>query len=483
VVFAGTAVVKCPLTVDYGFFRMMLDNISTESISRGGTMIGDAVRKVVNEVFDDQAREFKDIILITDGEDHDSFPVAAAEEAGKKGIRIIAIGLGDENEGMRIPIKNEKGEKTFLTYQGREVWTKLDANTLRKMAGATPGGKYLNVATGTIDLGEVYSNLVGKEEKKEFESETIKKYEEKYQIFLAIAFVLLCIELITGDREKKKVNLNSTAIFLLSLFIMMSAPFQAYAESDRELVERGNRAYAQENYDDALSAYKKANEESKNLPVINFNLGTAHYRKGELDEAEKVFEKSAVESKDTSFKAKARFNQGDTLFRKAEKLRKTDLNSALELAGKSVQYFHEALKLDPDFIEAAENIEITKLMMKSIIDEIDEKDETKKQDQEKKDSKEEDASNKPTENNGENDQESRQGDEKPGDKSTDIKKDMKKDMKKPENEKADAQDDTNDNAPEKSEDTAEKILEEEKQNIKRRQIGILGRQSGVDRDW
>ena len=45
-VFAGTAAVKCPLTLDYGFFRMMLDNVSVDSIERGGTMIGDAVRVV-----------------------------------------------------------------------------------------------------------------------------------------------------------------------------------------------------------------------------------------------------------------------------------------------------------------------------------------------------------------------------------------------------------------------------------------------------
>ncbi|ODS33920.1 MAG: hypothetical protein SCARUB_00893 [Candidatus Scalindua rubra] len=81
VAFAGNAAVKCPLTLDYGFFKMMLNDISTESIARGGTMIGDAIRKVLNEVLDNQRKEFKDIILITDGEDHDSFPVEAAKKS------------------------------------------------------------------------------------------------------------------------------------------------------------------------------------------------------------------------------------------------------------------------------------------------------------------------------------------------------------------------------------------------------------------
>ena len=51
---------------------MMLDGISIESAIRGGTMIGDAIRTVLNDVFDDQAKQYKDIVLITDGEDHES---------------------------------------------------------------------------------------------------------------------------------------------------------------------------------------------------------------------------------------------------------------------------------------------------------------------------------------------------------------------------------------------------------------------------
>jgi len=202
VIFAGTAVLKCPLTLDYGFFNLMLDDVSVESVSRGGTMIGDAIRKTLDEAFDDQEKKYKDIILITDGEDHDSFPVEAAEEAGRRGIRIIAIGLGDESQGRRIPVTDEKGNRTFLTYEGREVWSRLDAATLRKMANATPGGRYLNVATGTIDLGDVYTRLIAGEEKRDIESKTIKLYEEKFQIFLSIAFLFLIAEMLVAERRR-----------------------------------------------------------------------------------------------------------------------------------------------------------------------------------------------------------------------------------------------------------------------------------------
>jgi Ca-activated chloride channel family protein len=160
----------------------------------------------MNEVFDNQSGKFKDIVLITDGEDHDSFPAQAAEELGKREIRLIAVGLGDENQGRRIPITDEQGNKTFLKYQGQEVWSKLDASTLRKMVDLTPGGKYFNVSTGTIDLGSIYSKLIASSEKKELEAQTIKQYEEKFQIFLAIAFIVLSVEAIVTERKKRENN-------------------------------------------------------------------------------------------------------------------------------------------------------------------------------------------------------------------------------------------------------------------------------------
>lgn len=203
-VFAGTAAVKCPLTLDYGFFTMMLENVSTDSISRGGTMIGDAIRVVLDQMLDRQEKKYKDIILITDGEDHESFPVEAAREAAAKGVRLFIVGLGDENEGKRIPVTDESGRRTFLQYQGREIWSKLDADTLRQMALATPGGRYLNVATGTIDLGEVYLQLIGSADKKELEEETIERYEEKFQIFIGLAFLLLAIETLISESRGKR---------------------------------------------------------------------------------------------------------------------------------------------------------------------------------------------------------------------------------------------------------------------------------------
>ncbi len=202
-VFSGSAAIKCPLTLDYGFFRMMLESVSTESINRGGTMIGDAIRTVLDQVLDRQETKFRDIVLITDGGDQESFPVEAAKEAAARGVRLLIVGLGDENEGKRIPVTDESGRRSFMKYQGREVWSKLDAETLRQMAMAAPGSRYLNVATGTVDLGEVYRELIASAEKRELEEETIERYEEKFQVFLALAFIILGLEALVLEVKGK----------------------------------------------------------------------------------------------------------------------------------------------------------------------------------------------------------------------------------------------------------------------------------------
>jgi Ca-activated chloride channel family protein len=203
VTFAGNATVKCPLTQDYAFVRMAVADISTESNSRGGTLIGDAIRKALKDVFDNQSREYKDIILITDGEDHDSFPVKAAETAGQEGIRIIAIGLGSEGEGARIPVIDEHGNKTFLKYKGKEVWSKLDGGMLSEIAFATDGGQFLLVGPGTtLDLGQIYGDLIASAAKKDLESMTMTQYDEKFQIFLALSAMILVCEVFVSERKK-----------------------------------------------------------------------------------------------------------------------------------------------------------------------------------------------------------------------------------------------------------------------------------------
>ena len=208
VAFAGTSVVKCPLTVDYSFFRQAVEQLSPDAVSLGGSMIGDALRKTLSDVLAGGSGGYKDIILITDGEDQDSYPVKAAEMLGERGVRLIAIGLGDEDTGKRIPVSDESGNQFFLTYNGQEIWSRLDAASLRQMTALTPGGRYLNVSTGTFDMGQIYASLIKSQEARFIEDETSIEYEEDFQYFLAPAVILMLFYLggryIAGPARRQK---------------------------------------------------------------------------------------------------------------------------------------------------------------------------------------------------------------------------------------------------------------------------------------
>ncbi|MBU2647264.1 VWA domain-containing protein [bacterium] len=197
-IFAGASAIKSPLTLDYNYFKNVLARISPEDISRGGTHIGDAIRMVSERLFYDRDNKYRDVILITDGEDHESFPIEAAEEAASRGIRIHTVGLGDP-DGTPIPIR-QSGTYSLLKYQNETVKSRLDETTLKKIAEITKG-VFIPVRTRRVDLADLYHNHIATAEKREAESRQSKVWSELFQFFLGFAIILLMVEAILGERR------------------------------------------------------------------------------------------------------------------------------------------------------------------------------------------------------------------------------------------------------------------------------------------
>lgn len=208
VTFAGSAVLKCPLTVNYGAFRMILDEVDVRSSPRGGTLIGDAVR-LASDSFVDKVKGHKAIIVITDGEDHESYPVQAAKQAfDEKGIKVFTVGLGDEAQGARVPAK-DAGTGLFLTHDGQEVWSRMDSQALRDMALAG-GGAYIPAGTKAIDLGQIlYEERIAREDRRDFEAGRVELRRVQYQWFAVGALLLLLIETWMSDRSPKTKGKNA----------------------------------------------------------------------------------------------------------------------------------------------------------------------------------------------------------------------------------------------------------------------------------
>ena len=202
VAFAGVPFIQCPLTLDYSAAKMFLDIIDVNLIPQPGTAVGDAIRTSV-QAFNQKERKYKVLILLTDGEDHDSDPLGAAEEASKEGIRIYTIGIGSV-QGEPIPLKDNQGQVTGFKKdkEASVVVTKLDEVTLQKIA-LTTGGKYYHATSGEMELDKIYDEI-SKMEKKELEGKLLTQYEDRYQYFLLLSVLFLTIEFLLSERRSRR---------------------------------------------------------------------------------------------------------------------------------------------------------------------------------------------------------------------------------------------------------------------------------------
>ncbi len=204
IVFAGQAFVQMPSTTDYRAAKMFLNSINPGIIPVQGTAIGEAIELGVRS-FSEKNEKNKVLVIITDGENHEEGAITAAKEAAEKGIHIFTIGMGLP-KGTPIPQKDKYGRKDYKRDQnGQIVITKLDEQFLQKVA-VSGDGKYLSALQINTLLDEIK-----KMDKQEFESRIYSDYEDRFQYFFAIAFVLLLMEILILN--KKNIRLSKYNVF------------------------------------------------------------------------------------------------------------------------------------------------------------------------------------------------------------------------------------------------------------------------------
>ncbi len=202
IVFAGDAYTQIPITTDYISAKMFLSTIGPDMVPKQGTAIGAAI-KLAAKSFTPGEGKSRAIIIITDGENHEDDPLAEAEEAAKAGIVIHAIGIGS-SEGVPIPVSTG-GRKDYLKDQdGTTVITRLDEEILKKIA-VTGGGNYIRASSSSIGLDEIFSDI-RKMDQSELESSVYTEYNDQFQIFAALALILLVIEIIIMERKNRKLQ-------------------------------------------------------------------------------------------------------------------------------------------------------------------------------------------------------------------------------------------------------------------------------------
>jgi len=149
VVFAGNASVECPLTNDYAFLREQLKAASRDSVTLGGTRMGDAIRFAARISFDDASRNARELVLIGDGGDDNSAPDTAAGELAKRGIRLAVVGVGDETDPGFVP--NSEKDPTPILFRGKPVAPKLERAALERICKASQQCIYTALPDAAID--------------------------------------------------------------------------------------------------------------------------------------------------------------------------------------------------------------------------------------------------------------------------------------------------------------------------------------------
>lgn len=199
VVFAGKAYMQLPITSDYSAAKLFLSTIDTEIVPTQGTSIGQAIELSVT-AFADNKHE-KAIIVITDGEDHDDDPVSAAKDAVSKGIKVYTIGIGLP-EGVPIPeFSNGQQMGYKKDISGKTVITKLDESTLQNVANEGDG-IYVRANNTSAGLNQVFEEI-SKMEKQRYETKMFSDYEDRFQYFIALASLLMILELLIFERKSR----------------------------------------------------------------------------------------------------------------------------------------------------------------------------------------------------------------------------------------------------------------------------------------
>jgi Ca-activated chloride channel family protein len=391
IAFAGQASVKCPLTQVYGHVKTVLDGLDTRSVARGGTLIGDAIRTAI-EAFDEKTANFRDLIIVTDGEDMESFPTDAAAEARDAGVTIYLVGIGDAVEGARIPVTDKSGHRTFLEHDGQQVWSKLDDQTLRDIARVS-GAVYIPAGTRAVELDRIFRELIEPKTKRDLAEVQRERLRHRFQLFLAPALLLLMLECLIPDARRvatprmRRANASHAVSVepassvasarvrqsvLPVLFVAASTlwPTSARAEDAAAIVREGNRLYEQGKFTQAAQRYEQAAALAPDSAVPLFNRAAALFQTGDFEQAASLYEQARLRAP-AELRQQINYALGNAHLQQALRAR-AQPDRATQQAQTAVQFYRDAISPSTDPAAAAisdsarYNLEIAKRVIKQI---------------------------------------------------------------------------------------------------------------------
>ena len=270
--------------------------------------------------------------------------------------------------------------------------------------------------------------------------------------------------------------MNEKKLKTFTILLLLLVPLQAArAESAQTSVQQGNRLYSQGNFNEAISTYEQALLEKPQAKEPKFNKANSYYRLDDLSEAMDLYKEVAAESKDMKLVTKAKYNLGNCFFQRGMKQRDSDLQKALEDLKTSITNWRGVLDIDPKNEKAAKNIEVARLIIKDIIDQINKQ-------------KQQDPNQPQDPNQNQNQQQqqqqgSQQDPNQPQDPNQSQQQQVQEASDQDPNQSQEQQPEQQQKEKNAPDATAQEILDKEQDQKKQRQILQRAGYQKVDKDW
>jgi len=200
--FAGKGALTCPLTLDSEAVLLFLEAVDVDLLPLQGSSIAEALR-VAARAFGPAGSEAaqRAVVLFSDGEDHEGGIDEAVALLKRSGARIYTVGCGTAHGGP-IPLRDGSGSVDGYKKdaEGNVVTTRLEEELLEKLA-LDSDGRYYRATPAEVEVDEI-AKAIGAMEQKEHGTVLKTRYEERFQIPLAVALLALLGESVLGDRRR-----------------------------------------------------------------------------------------------------------------------------------------------------------------------------------------------------------------------------------------------------------------------------------------
>lgn len=303
VAFAGYAFPVIPLTTDPDAAMLFIDDLSVSQTDVQGSNLEDALRKAL-ELFEKDSLTHKAIIIFTDGEDMEYNPMSQVKEAADRGITVYTVGMGTP-AGAVVPLLDENGRKIDnLRNNGQSVVSRLNQPLLEKIASETRGSYY----TGNEQSMVVLSRVLDNARKSRFSNNSYEYMEPQFQVFLLLALLCLAGAFFLPERACAKAVPVILGLFFSGCLLLN--PGNLYSSTP----SRASDLFRKGQYEEAAKLFQKALVDDPRSEKLLFNQGASFYENKEYDKALRSFS-SLTNSRDPVLRDRAIYNMATSMAR------------------------------------------------------------------------------------------------------------------------------------------------------------------------